>query len=263
LADRFRDRIAREIVLREVEAGALRRREIASGTTRMEMKPPEFLRELCSAESIRPFSHYVRRTPWAIREETVARAFLGRMGVYCFWWSGRPATFLDRLARYTYMDEPYPLDTRPTFDHGLIPAYVGMTANAARRAGGKLEGRMVDRLVRFVIGMNYWLTSRKEARLVEPLTGMSNFNLFDYPERIRARLAAQLGKPELSVADAQNYLIDCPSECRDLIAEFDDDYRTLMFDNYSISFVPFANEADLFYAEALAIGALRPCLNHS
>lgn len=122
---------------------------------------------------------------------------------------------------------------------------------------------MVDRLVRFNTGMNGWLTSRKESRLTNPLTGMTNFTLFDYPERIRARLADMIGRPDLSLADAQEYLIENGHACRSLIAEFHENYLTLMYDNYSISFVPFASEAELFYAEALSIGVLRTCLNHS
>lgn len=229
----------------------------------MELDAPDFLRALCEASLIRPVSHYVQRNPWSLRDANVAEAFLGRMGLYCFWWSGPRRMFLDRLTRYKYRGEGYPGGTRHELEHGMIPAYVGMTANAARRVGRRLEGRMVDRLVRFNTGMSYWLTSRKESRLTCPPTGMTNFTLFNFPERIRARVAAVVGRPDLSLTDAQEYLIENGPACRVLIAEFHEEYLTLMYDNYSISFVPFASETDLFYAEALSIGVLRPCLNHS
>jgi hypothetical protein len=230
----------------------------------MKIDAPDFLRELCAVESVRPFSHYVQRSPWGLRTAHVEETFLDRSGLYCFWWSGPRGVFLERISRYTYAGEPYPVSPRPNVGHDFIPAYVGMTAMAARRVGGRLKGRMIDRLVRFPTGMTRWLSSPKEARLVRRLSGTSgNFELFDYPERIRARLAISAGMPDLSLAAAQDYLNTRQAECRGLIAEFLEDYCSLLFDNYSISFVPFTDEVELFYAEALAIGLLRPCLNHN
>jgi hypothetical protein len=91
--------------------------------------------------------------------------------------------------------------------------------------------------------------------------GSHNFALFGYRERVRARVALMAGKPKMSMAAAQEYLNTHTGKCRDLIDEFQQDYYSLLFDNYSISFVPFVDESELFYAEALTIGLLRPPLN--
>lgn len=110
--------------------------------------------------------------------------------------------------------------------------------------------------------MNLWLT--KESLLTERpkgAFGSHNFVLFDYRERVRAKVALLAGKPKMSMAAAQDYLIAHTAKCRTLIDEFQQDYYSLIFDNYSISFVPFVDESDLFYAEALTIGLLRPPLN--
>jgi hypothetical protein len=225
----------------------------------MKMDVPEFLRKLCARESIRPLSYYVERSPWRLRKTNFESAFDGKMGLYCFWWSGSTKKFLNQLAKFEKKGEFYPGPTSMELIHDLIPAYVGMTTN--------LENRIRLRIVQNAGHMEYWLT--KESRLIKlpklaPLSGTStNFRLFEYPERIRSRVAAMAGKQDLTLAAAQEFIVKHTPDCRDLIAEFQEDYYSLLFDNYSISFVPFADEFELFYAEALSIGLLRPPLNHT
>ena len=54
------------------------------------------------------------------------------------------------------------------------------------------------------------------------------------------------GKPKMSLAEAQEYVTSHASNVRDLIDEFQEDYYSLLFKNYSISFVPFTDEPALF-----------------
>ncbi len=223
----------------------------------MEIDAPEFLQELCAIRSIRPWSHYVRRSPWALRKENFHTAFAGKMGLYCFWWSGPRKKFLNHLARYQYKGERYPGPNVLDLEHDQFPVYVGMTVASA-------TNRMRLRLIQFANLVSQWLV--KESRLTEPpATGFRfhSFELFGFRDRVRSSIAARTGKPQISFADAQEYLLAHPAECRDLVAEFQEDFRSLVFDNYSISFVSFADESDLFYAEALSIGLLRPPLNHT
>jgi hypothetical protein len=120
---------------------------------------------------------------------------------------------------------------------------------------------MRQRLVVFAGLVMQWVT--KESRLTTgPTLGMGqNFELFDFPERVRAKVGSLSGKRNMSLAAAQEYLITHTNKCHALIEEFQQEYYSLLFDNYAISFVPFVDEADLFYAEALTIGLLRPPLN--
>jgi hypothetical protein len=225
----------------------------------MEIDCPEFLRKLCARDSILPLSHYVQRSPWGLREDNFEKAFAGTMGLYCFWWSGPAMKFLNQLAKFEKKGEHYPGPTSMELGHDLIPAYVGMTIN--------LANRIRLRLVQIAGHMEHWLT--KESRLIKlpklaPLSGTStNFRVFEYPERIRSRVASMTGKQDMTLAAAQDFIVTRTPHCRDLIAEFQEDYYSLLFDNYSTSFVPFADESDLFYAEALSIGLLRPPFNHT
>jgi len=237
----------------------------------MEMDCPEFLRKLCAIESIRRLSHYVERSPWGLRHKNFEDDFHGKMGLYCFWWSGprqrlldarrgtgRSETqrwsgprqrLLDALTQYQYKGEHYPAPGFPrlVFRHNYVyvPLYVGMTTRAANR--------MHQRLIDFTDLMSRWLT--KESR-------MSKFaQLFGYPERICARIAPMVGKTRISVDEARTYVIANKHKCQAMIDELQKDYHSLLYDHFSISFVPFEEEADLFYAEALSIGLLRPPLN--
>jgi len=220
----------------------------------MEMDSPKFLRELCAKESIRPFSHFVERSPWKLRKSNFKETFDGKMGIYCCWWSGPQKKFLDLIAQRENCGEGHPRKVGLSLEHDLIPAYVGRTANAAKR--------IHQRLIEFPRSMKRWLTT--EQRLIKPLNGFcGNFNLFNYPDRARDRIASMVNDPSISLAQAQVYLIENPSQCHELIGEFQQDYYSLMYDNYSISFVPFSDEWDSFFAEALCIGLLRPPLNLS
>jgi hypothetical protein len=220
----------------------------------MEMDCPDFLRTLCAVESIRPWSHYGERSRWRLRKDHFDATFAGKMGLYCYWWTGPRQEFLGRLTRYQYKGELYAKSTSLEFHHAFIPVYVGISANA--------EKRMRQRLMRFASLVNQWLM--KESRLITPpKPGCGqNFELFDFPDRVRAGVAVLAGVRNMSLAQAQQYLAENHAKCRSLIKAVQKEYHSLLFDNYSLSFVSFSDEADLFYAEALSIGLLRPPFNH-
>ena len=85
------------------------------------------------------------------------------------------------------------------------------------------------------------------------------FDLFDFPERIRIALSKARLAPNMTLEEAETVLIEHP----DIIDSFGKEYRDSFYYNVSISFVEFIDEREMFYSGALAIGLLRPWLNHS
>jgi hypothetical protein len=225
----------------------------------MEFTLPNYIVDLCSTERIKPFSYYVNRESWSLRTDRVEKDFLNKKGVYCFWWSGKREDLLNERNVLSYMGCRYDLNECRLFDHGMIPLYVGMTAKAAQKNGSNFTGRLIDRLIRFPkVFQEYKKGNRFE--LCKRKTGTcGNFDLFNFPERIRAALAAERNLPNLSLKEAEVLLIDYPK----LIKRFAEEYKDLFYNNYSIAFIDFADDIEMFYAEAMAIGYLRPWLNHS
>ncbi len=225
----------------------------------MEIALPQYISDLCSATRIKPFNHYVERSGWRLHSDRVEQDFLNKKGIYCFWWSGSHQTLFDKGNVLSHLGHPYVLNERLVLDHGMVPLYIGMTSKAAERSGSRLTGRLVDRLTRFPkVFREYKRGNRFE--LCKRKTGTcGNFDLFNFPEKIRSELANQRNTPNLTLEEAETLLIDHPG----LIEKFADEYKSIFYDNYSISFVAFADEIEMFYAEALAIGYLRPWLNHS
>ena len=225
----------------------------------MEFTLPEYIVDLCSVEHMKPFSYYVNRNSWAIHTDRVEKAFLNKKGVYCFWWSGSLDALVNDQNVLSYAECRYSVNEDKAFDHSMIPLYVGMTAKAAQRNGSGLTGRLIDRLTRFPkVFQEYKRGHRFE--LCKKKTGTcGNFDLFNFPERIRTALASERNSPNLTLEEAEVFLIQHPR----VIMRFAEEYKDLFYNNYSIAFVPFADDVEMFYAEALAIGYLRPWLNHS
>lgn len=229
------------------------------GEGRVEFALPEYMVDLCSVEHIKPFSYYLNRDSWIIHSDRVEKAFLNKKGVYCFWWSGSRESLVNDQNVLNHAGHRYSIDEDRTFGHTMIPLYVGMTAKAAQRNGGRLTGRLIDRLTRFPkVFQEYKRGDRFE--LCKRKTGTcGNFDLFNFPERIRAALAIERNAPNLTLEEAEVWLIHHPR----LITRFAEEYKDIFYNNYSIAFVPFTDDVEMFYAEALAIGYLRPWLNHS
>lgn len=225
----------------------------------MEITLPAFIGDLCSAGNIRPFPYYVERSPWRIRLERVQNAFLNKKGIYCFWWSGDRAGLLNEKNALRHLGFEYRLNERCNFDHGMVPIYVGMTAKAAKLNGRLLQGRLIDRLVRFPHAFREWKKGDR-FELCKRKTGTcGTFDLFNFPERIRSAIAEREKLKELTLEAAEQLFLRHP----DLVDRFQEEYKDVYHDNYSISFVAFTDEVEMFFAEALAIGILRPWLNHS
>jgi hypothetical protein len=225
----------------------------------MEFTLPKYITDLCSKEYMNPFSYYVKRDSWSLHADRIEKTFLNKKGVYCFWWSGKKEVLLNETNDFSYNDCRYSLNEQCVFDHGMIPLYVGMTAKAAEKVGRGYNGRMIDRLITFPNifrlnkkGNRFALCKRKTATWCD-------FDLFNFPEKIRATLATERTSPNLTLEQAELLLIDHPV----LIERFAKEYKDLVYDNYTISFVEFTDEVEMFYAEALAIGYLRPWFNHS
>jgi hypothetical protein len=72
-------------------------------------------------------------------------------------------------------------------------------------------------------------------------------------------LAEREKLPGMTLEQAELVFLKHP----DLVARFQEEYKDVYHKNYSISFVAFSDETELFFAEALAIGAFRPWLNRS
>jgi len=141
----------------------------------------------------------------------------------------------------------------------MVPLYVGMTAMAAYKKGNALRGRIVDRLIRFPKVFQEYKIKNKFI-LCKRKTGTCGFfDLFDFPERIRIALSKARQAPNMTLEEAETVLIEHP----DIIDSFGKEYRDSFYYNVSISFVEFIDEREMFYSEALAIGLLRPWLNHS
>jgi hypothetical protein len=171
----------------------------------MEIDCPKFLCDLCAIKSIRPLSYYIEPSPWRLRKDNFNKVFVG-MGMYCFWWSGARQLFLDRLVQYRHRELRYTGHAYFKLDHNLIPVYVGRSENAANR--------MRQRLTAY-LSVNLWLM--KELLLTERpkgAFGSHNFVLFGYRERVRARVALMAGKPKMSLAEAQEYVIACQQMSR-------------------------------------------------
>ena len=166
----------------------------------MEIDCPQFLRKLCTRESIRPLSWYVERSPWRFAAIISRKLSPARWGSIAFGGVAQLRNFLNQLATYRRKGERLPGQTRVELDNDLLPAYVGMTTD--------LSKRMRLRLVTNAGHMEYWLT--KESRLIKlpklaPLSGTSiNFRVFEYPERIRVRVAAKAGKQDMTLAAAED-----------------------------------------------------------
>lgn len=226
---------------------------------------PKWFDILTSRQSIRPYSHYVTRKPWKLRTSVVANQFQGTFGLYALWWIGDLNKIATRLAQFTFNGEPY-IDFREVhFGHNILPVYVGLTSSAAGVVGSRPKGRMVDRLVRFPTGMKRYLTGKGERRLVNwQLRGPSrSFYLFDFPEKIRQYMGKRTRNLAITLEEAQKLFDEQPHKYADVIHYFQSEYYDLFYDNYAISYVPFSSEIELFYAEALAIGLLRPCFNRN
>jgi hypothetical protein len=208
---------------------------------------------------MKPFSHYVNRVSWRLYTERVENIFLNKKGIYCFWWSGKREDLINERNVLNHMGNPYCLNEKLLFSHTMIPLYVGMTSKAAQRNGSELTGRLIDRLTRFPkVFQEYKRGNRFELRKRKTGT-CGNFDLFNFPERIRATLSTELGSPNLTLEEAEELLINHPR----IVDRFAEEYKDLFYSNYSIAFVSFTDEVEMFYAEALAIGYLRPWLNHS
>lgn len=222
------------------------------------MKQVEILLE---RGNIHPFSKYTNRDPWSIKTAEVESAFLGKKGIYCFWWTGPKGKLLSNTNALKHLGFDYEVH-RHTIDPGSpIPLYVGMTSKAAIRDGGALKGRMIDRLIRFPkVFQEYKKTRESRFELEKRKTGTCGvFDLFCFPERIRAELSNRLNDSSITIKQAEYILFKYP----ELTHHFAEEYKDLFYYNFSISFSEIHDEVDLFYSEALAIGTLRPWLNHS
>lgn len=225
----------------------------------MKFNLPNYILDLCNEENIKPFSHYVKRDPWELVIDSIESSFLNKKGIYCFWWSGAHEKLMSLDNILNHLGHPYTINKNNQCDHNMVALYIGMTSKAAMRKGNSFSGRLIDRLIRFPkVFQEYKRHNRFE--LCKRKTGTcGNFDLFNFPETIRAALAKETDSPNLTLEGAENILINYPK----LIRKFSEEYKDIFFNNYSISFVPFSDEIEMFYAEALAIGYLRPWLNHS
>lgn len=227
----------------------------------MEICLPNFLIELCDEKNIRPFSYYVNRDPWSLNTDTVENTFLDRKGVYCFWWSGPVTDLINDKNVLSYNGYKYSLNKTLFFEHKMIPLYIGMTSKAAARKGNRLVGRLIDRFVRFPkVFQEYKIKKEKRYSLCKKKTGTcGNFDLFNFPEQIRQALSLKLNFENLTLQEAEALLY----QNQEIVDHYAEKYKDIFFRNYSISFVSFSQETEMFYAEAMAIGYLRPWLNHS
>jgi hypothetical protein len=227
----------------------------------MEISVPNFLIDLCDKKNIRPFSYYVNREPWSLKTDRVENAFLNKKGVYCFWWSGPIKDLINGKNNLSYNGYKYSLNQNFFFEHKMIPLYIGMTSKAAILNGNRLFGRLIDRLVRFPkIFQEYKVKKEGRYSLCKKKTGTcGNFDLFNFPEQIRQKLSLKFDNENLTLQEAETLLY----QNQEIVEHYAEKYKDIFFHNYSISFRSFSKETEMFYAEAMAIGYLRPWLNHS
>ncbi len=96
--------------------------------------------------------------------------------------------------------------------------------------------------------------------LVKAKTGTcGNFDLFEFPERIRYDISVEINNPEVSIHEVETHIL-VYDEIRKM---YETEYKNIYINNYSVSFSPLESDVDIFYAEALAIGYLEPWLNKS
>ncbi len=227
----------------------------------MEICVPDFLIELCKEKNIKPFSFYVNRDHWSLKKDKVENSFLNKKGVYCFWWSGPITDLINIKNNLNYNGYKYSLNENIFFKHNMIPLYIGMTSKAAIRKGNRLIGRLVDRFIRFPkVFQEYKNMKEKRYSLCKKKTGTcGNFDLFNFPEQIRQTLSAKLKIKNLTLQEAEVLLF----QNQDIVDYYAEKYKDIFYNNYSISFINFSQESEMFYAEAMAIGYLRSWLNHS
>lgn len=214
---------------------------------------------LIAAESIHPFNAYVNAESWRLNRALFDAHFLDRKGVYCFWWSGQRDVLPNGNDAITYQENQFELNRSLRLPHGMVPMYVGMTAKAGFMTGTRLAGRMVDRFLRFPKVFSEYTTHGVMNLHTQKTGTCGNFNLLNFPERVRLALSEAREDPTMTLESAGEFLL----HHQNIKGRFSQEYMQMYMNNYSVSFSASDDEVDNFYSEALAIGYLRPWLNKS